>query len=136
MESVIEECQQPDMIRRCTHRPRRRRSSVMISNALHAGSFVTYTMIARHNFSRRRHRDVVPEHTDTVYDADIALSKTKRKAAMHARQDLGEELVALDARRLSELAAELSLPEPLVEAIADARTISAWGARKRQLQYI
>src|SRR4029077_12211497 len=51
-------------------------------------------------------------------------------------QDLGEALVALDARRLSELAAEAHLPEPLLDAIEEARTISAWGGRKRQLQYI
>ena len=51
---------------------------------------------------------------------------------MHALQDLGVELVALDAARLSTLA----LPEPLVDAIAAARGVSSREARRRQLQYI
>jgi ribosome-associated protein len=44
--------------------------------------------------------------------------------------------VALDSRRLSELAAEIPLPARLVEAIVEARSISAWGGRKRQLQFV
>ena len=36
---------------------------------------------------------------------------------MHALQDLGEALVALDPKRLAELAAEVALPERLVDAI-------------------
>jgi ribosome-associated protein len=67
---------------------------------------------------------------------DAAPSKTRRKAAMHALQDLGEALVELDPRRLAEIAAEAALPERLVEAIGEARTITAWGGRKRQLQFI
>jgi ribosome-associated protein len=67
---------------------------------------------------------------------DPPLSKTRRKAQMHALQDMGEALVALEPKRLAELAAEASLPETLVDAIRDAREITAWGARKRQLQYI
>ena len=63
-------------------------------------------------------------------------SKTRRKAVMHELQDLGEALVALDARHLALLAAETKLPERLVDAIAAARTITAWGGRKRQLQYV
>jgi ribosome-associated protein len=63
-------------------------------------------------------------------------SKTQRKAAMHALQDLGEALVELDPRRLAELAAEVGLPERLVDALGEARSITAWGGRKRQLQYV
>ena len=48
-------------------------------------------------------------------------SKTRRKQAMHALQDLGEALVALDAKRL----AELGLPERLADAITTARGIRA-----------
>ena len=55
---------------------------------------------------------------------------------MHALQDLGEALVALEPKRLAELAAEVDLPETLVEAIREARAITAWGGRKRQLQYV
>ena len=55
---------------------------------------------------------------------------------MHELQDLGEDLVQLDARHFAELAAALELPERLVEAIREAHAITSWGARKRQLQYI
>ncbi|HKU87070.1 MAG TPA: ribosome biogenesis factor YjgA [Casimicrobiaceae bacterium] len=64
--------------------------------------------------------------------APDAPSKSKRKRDMHALQDLGAELVALDAKRL----ASLDLPERLVDAIALARTITRHEARRRQMQYI
>lgn len=51
---------------------------------------------------------------------------------MHALQDLGVQLVALDARRL----AALDLPERLVDAIALARTMTRHEAKRRQMQYI
>jgi ribosome-associated protein len=63
-------------------------------------------------------------------------SKSQQKRDMHALQDLGEALVALDAKHLAELAAEIGLPERLVDAIVEARGITAWGGRKRQLQFI
>jgi len=63
-------------------------------------------------------------------------SKSQQKRDMHALQDLGETLVALDARRFNDLAAEVGLPERLVDAVAAARGITAWGGRKRQMQYI
>jgi ribosome-associated protein len=68
--------------------------------------------------------------------ADALRSKTRRKAQMHALQDMGEALVALEPKRLAALAADASLPDALVDAIRGARAITAWGARKRQLQYI
>ena len=61
-----------------------------------------------------------------------APSKTRRKQAMHALQDLGEALIALDAKRLG----ELGLPERLVDAVTVARGIRAHEGRRRQLQYI
>jgi ribosome-associated protein len=63
-------------------------------------------------------------------------SKTRRKADMHALQDLGVALVELEPKRFAELAVEAALPERLVEAIRDARTVTAWGARKRALQFV
>jgi len=92
-------------------------------------------MAARHPPLHPR-QDSSVSHVASEDNADVPLSKTKRKATMHALQHLGEELVELDARRLSELATEVELPERLVEAILQARTITAWGGRKRQLQYI
>jgi ribosome-associated protein len=63
-------------------------------------------------------------------------SKTQVKREMHALQQLGEELLQLDAARFATLAREVALSERLVDAVAAARTITAWGARKRQLQFI
>ena len=61
-----------------------------------------------------------------------APSKTRRKNEMHALQDLGVALVALDPRRL----ATLDLPERLADAIALARTVTRHEARRRQIQFI
>ena len=61
-----------------------------------------------------------------------ALSKTKRKAAMDALQDLGVILVGLPKDKL----AKLDLPEPLLDAIREAKRITANGATRRQMQYI
>lgn len=95
--------------------------------------------------SRPDKRERRPLHSDPVSaeaaapegepDATIP-SKTQRKAEMHALQDLGEALIMLDPRRLVELASEAALPDRLVEAIRDARSITAWGGRKRQLQFV
>jgi ribosome-associated protein len=59
-------------------------------------------------------------------------SKSARKRAAHAAQDLGEELVRL---RDPELEA-LELPEALLEAIRAARRITSRAALARQRQYI
>jgi ribosome-associated protein len=85
---------------------------------------------------RRARDDTPPEAGDVDASLDLPVSKTRRKAEMHALQDLGEALVALDQGRLAELAADVPLPPNLVEAIVEARSISAWGGRKRQLQYV
>lgn len=76
---------------------------------------------------------------NTPTDADVddrPPSKSQRKIEMHALQDLGETLVGLDPKRFAELAVEAALPERLVEAVVQARGITAWGGRKRQLQFI
>lgn len=65
-------------------------------------------------------------------DDDTGPSKTRRKHEMHALQDLGEALIALDPQRV----ATLDLPERLVDAIAQARTIRAHEGRRRQIQFI
>jgi len=63
---------------------------------------------------------------------DHSPSRTERKNASEELQDIGEKLVSL---RLSAFA-ELALPENLYDAIADARRITAFGGRRRQLQLI
>jgi ribosome-associated protein len=59
-------------------------------------------------------------------------SKSARKRAAHAAQDLGEMLIEL---RDSELVA-LDLPERLVDAIREARRTPSRGGGARQRQYI
>ena len=69
---------------------------------------------------------------DRPGDGAAPPSKTRRKHAMHALQDLGEELVSLDPARLR----TLDLPEALHDAVTLARTITRHEARRRQMQYI
>jgi ribosome-associated protein len=60
------------------------------------------------------------------------ISKTQRKRDMHALQVLGEELIELSRERLR----LLNLPEPLQDAILEAKRIKAHEGRRRQLQYV
>jgi ribosome-associated protein len=78
----------------------------------------------------------VPTDPGDAADAAQPPSKTRRKADMHALQDLGEALVGLDARRFDVVVEEAQLPERLVDAIRAARSITAHGGRRRQLQYV
>ena len=75
-------------------------------------------------------QDAAPE--DASSRSELLPSKTRRKAAMHALQDLGEAMVRLTPARL----AALALPERLADAIAEARQITRWEARRRQMQFI
>jgi len=77
----------------------------------------------------RRHSD---EQSPTSDPRQDEVSKTRRKAQMHALQDLGEALVALDPAKL----AQLDLPERLVDAIGQARSIRAHEGRRRHIQFI
>jgi ribosome-associated protein len=63
---------------------------------------------------------------------ELPLSKTQRKKNDHALQDLGEELVALENGKL----AQLQLSERLYDAVLEAKTITKFGARSRQMQYL
>jgi len=65
-------------------------------------------------------------------DDQTTISKTQRKRDSHALQNLGEELTQLTEQQL----AELDLPERLLDAVLAARSISKFGALRRQLQYI
>jgi ribosome-associated protein len=64
--------------------------------------------------------------------SDESPSKTQRKKQMHELQDLGTELVDLNEQQL----AAIDLPESLLEAVMEARRISKFEARRRQMQYI
>ncbi|MGE0800727.1 MAG: ribosome biogenesis factor YjgA [Lautropia sp.] len=69
-----------------------------------------------------------PDHDPTA----APLSKTRRKKQMLALQSLGERLVGLPQAQLD----ALPLPEPLGDAVAEARRIRSHEGRRRQLQYI
>ncbi len=59
-------------------------------------------------------------------------SKTRRKAASHDLQALGEALIEMNEAHLS----SLGLAEPLFDAIRDLRRIRSHEARRRQTQLI
>jgi len=59
-------------------------------------------------------------------------SKTQLKKQMHDLQALGAELVELNEQQL----ASIDLPERLLDAVKDARRMTKFEARRRQLQYI
>ena len=59
-------------------------------------------------------------------------SRTQRKKEVSALQDLGAELMALNDQQL----ARIALPERLRDAVLEARRITTFEAKRRQLQYI
>ena len=59
-------------------------------------------------------------------------SRSARKRMSHDLRRLGEELVTLRPERL----VALPLPERLHEAIAEARRLTSFGARRRQIQFV
>ena len=73
-----------------------------------------------------------PDESQQSAQGQEALSKTKRKAAMDALQDLGVILVGLPKDKL----AKLDLPEALRDAVNEAKRITSNGATRRQMQYI
>lgn len=66
------------------------------------------------------------------HEAPETLSRTKRKEAVEALQDLGGKLVTLPKDKLD----KLDLPENLRDAVLEARRITSNGAIRRQMQYI
>lgn len=65
-------------------------------------------------------------------DEQEPISKSQRKRDSIAVQEIGSELIKLNAEQL----AELELPERLLDAVVAAKSISKFGALKRQQQYI
>jgi ribosome-associated protein len=75
-----------------------------------------------------------PESDDSPEEAESSEppSKSARKRAASAAQQLGEQLIGLPDAEL----APLALPEPLLQAIREARRIASRSAGARQRQYI
>ena len=69
--------------------------------------------------------------TENEYEYDRP-SKSQRKRDMAALQDVGTELVMLNADQL----AQIDLPERLFQAIVDAQRIRDFEGRRRQMQFI
>lgn len=65
-------------------------------------------------------------------DDQTTVSKTQRKRDSLALQELGVELTKLTQQQLT----ELNLPEPLLQAVLEAKRIVRFGAQRRQRQYI
>ncbi len=84
----------------------------------------------------QRHLRRSAEARNGAEPAPAPPSKSQVKRDMHALQQLGERLVALDAARFALLARETGMSERLIDAVSAARSITAWGARKRQLQFV
>ena len=63
---------------------------------------------------------------------ETRISKTQRKQEMLALQELGVELVALNDEQL----AGVELPEFLRDAVLEARRITDFEGRRRQMQYV
>jgi ribosome-associated protein len=58
--------------------------------------------------------------------------RSARKRASHELTKLGEQLITLRAEQL----AALALPEQLEDAVAEARRLTSFGAKRRQTQFI
>ncbi|MEK9895735.1 MAG: ribosome biogenesis factor YjgA, partial [Burkholderiaceae bacterium] len=63
---------------------------------------------------------------------DVQVSRTDRKRASQARQDVGESLLGLKPSVWQ----TLGLSETLIEALQTMHKLTDFGARKRQLQFI
>lgn len=77
--------------------------------------------------SRRKPHDSAPED-----ELPLRPSKTQRKQAMHALQDLGALVLELPEHSL----AAIEMAENLREALQEYHRIKSFEARRRQLQYI
>ena len=69
---------------------------------------------------------------DELEEIKEGRGRSARKRASHELTRLGEELVTLRAEQL----AALALPELLEEAVAEARRLTSFGAKRRQALFI
>jgi len=67
-----------------------------------------------------------------IDEPELPPSKTKIKKQMHELRDLGVELTGLGKDQLD----QLDLPENLRDAIREMKSVSKFGAQRRQMQYI
>jgi len=65
-------------------------------------------------------------------EAEEGRGRSARKRASHELTRLGEQLLTLRPQQL----AALALPERLEEAVAEARRLTSFGAKRRQVLFI
>jgi ribosome-associated protein len=70
-----------------------------------------------------------PDETEEMKEGR---GRSARKRASHELTRLGEDLVTLRAEQV----AALALPEHLEDAVAEARRLTSFGAKRRQTQFI
>ena len=82
----------------------------------------------------RKPRDEEPAEADETDELEVqeGRGRSARKRASHEITQLGEELVALRPEQV----AALALPERLEDAIAEARRLTSFGAKRRQALFI
>jgi ribosome-associated protein len=69
---------------------------------------------------------------DLELKSEFASSKSVAKEESTALQELGEQMLTLSAAAI----AKLDLPEKLVDAVAEAKRITNFEGKRRQMQYI
>jgi ribosome-associated protein len=79
----------------------------------------------------RYHEHDAAAERDEV-EVEEGRGRSARKRASHELTRLGEQLLALRPQQL----AALALPERLEEALAEARRLTSFGAKRRQALYI
>ena len=84
--------------------------------------------MARKNRYEQPDESMEPEEVEV----EEGRGRSARKRASHELTRLGEDLTAL---RPDQVAA-LELPEPLEDAIAEARRLTSFGAKRRQAGFI
>ena len=105
-------------------RPYRIRRSTEITMPFHASKTPSH-------FHTRQGQEVVNAEPEPKTESRRP-SKTKAKEEMDALQELGKRLVEVSNDRLK----KLDIPEILADAVREAKRISAFGALRRQMQYI
>ena len=80
---------------------------------------------------KTRYDEQTAEEPDEV-EVQEGRGRSARKRATHELTRLGEELLTLRPNQL----AALALPERLEEAIAEARRLTSFGAKRRQMLFI
>jgi len=70
--------------------------------------------------------------SDEIDDTPETPSKSQRKRDMAELEDMGEALVGLSEDRIK----RMDLPEDLRAVVLEAKRITSFGARRRQLKYI